>query len=131
MSDGFDMGPTHQNSGRSTMLQHQVLLFLSDNPGVNVKNLAGIFLMSSASIAQLLSRLETHGFIKKEQDQNDKRVTHLYLTAKGNDEMKKIKKIGFEKATRIFKYIPEEDIRHMIRIQKNLLHQLEKEYKYV
>jgi DNA-binding MarR family transcriptional regulator len=131
LNDSFGMGSTHPNVARSTMLQHQILLYLLDNPGISVKILANKFLMSSASIAQLLNRLENRKFIKKVQDNKDKRITHLYITKIGTDEIKNLKMLLFKKASQILKFIPEEDLRNMVRIQKNLLHQLEKEYKYV
>jgi DNA-binding MarR family transcriptional regulator len=131
MNDGFGMGTTPPKGVRSTMLQHQVLLFLVDKPGTSVKCLASIFLMSSASIAQLLARLQAQKLIIKEQDLKDKRITHLYVTTEGVEEIKKIKMFLFKKADHILKFIPREDLKHMVRIQKNLLQQLEKEYKYV
>ena len=131
MHDGFGTSPTRPNVARSTILQNQVLIFIAENPSVNVKNLAGRFLMSSASIAQLLARLEIKNLIKKEQDTQDKRITHLYITKSGQEEINKIKICIFKKASRILEYIPKEDLKNMIRIQNNLLKQLEKEYKYV
>jgi DNA-binding MarR family transcriptional regulator len=125
------MGPNPLNGARSTMLQHQVLLFLTENPGITVKGLASIFLMSSAAFAQLLTRLDIRGFIKKEQDLKDKRITHLYITKKGTDEIKSIKMMLLERASHVLKFIPKEDLKNMIRIQNNLLKQLEKGYKYV
>lgn len=131
MHDGFGTSPTRPNVTRFTILQNQVLVYISDNPGVTVKNLAGRFLMSSASIAQLLARLISRKLIMKKQDTEDKRITHLYITKSGQEEIVKIKMFIFKKASRILEYIPKEDLRNMIRIQNNLLKQLEKEYKYV
>jgi len=131
MHDGFGTSPTRPNVTRFTILQNQVLVYISDNPGVTVKNLAGRFLMSSASIAQLLARLISRKLIMKKQDAEDKRITHLYITKSGQEEIVKIKMFIFKKASRILEYIPKEDLRNMIRIQNNLLKQLEKEYKYV
>jgi len=131
MHDGFGTSPTRPNVARSTILQNQVLMYIFENPGITVKNLAGRFLMSSASIAQLLARLLSKELIKKEQDIEDKRVTHLFITKSGQEEIKKIKMFIFKKASRILDFIPQKDLRNMIRIQNNLLKQLEKEYKYV
>lgn len=131
LNDNFMKPPIEFSKTKSTILQHQVLMFLTENPGISVKNLAGTFLMSSASIAQLLARLEVKDYIKKEQDQNDKRVFHIFLTKNGYSEIKRLKSFFFEKVSRVLKHIPHDDLRNMIRIQKNLLHELEKEYKYV
>ena len=130
LNDGVGIHPSLIKGSRSTFLHHHALLFLADNPGTTVKNLAEKFLMSSAAISQLLGRLETQEFIKKVQDSSDKRITHLYVSDKGLKSIKEFKKIAFERFSKILVHIPEEDIKNMIRIQKNLLHNLEKEYKY-
>ena len=52
--------------------QHQILMFVSDNPNVSQKELARMYGVSGATIAVSLKKLERGGYIRRLVDQEDK-----------------------------------------------------------
>ena len=53
--------------------QHQILMFVSDNPNVSQKELARMYGVSGATIAVSLKKLERGGYIRRLVDQEDKK----------------------------------------------------------
>ena len=53
--------------------QHQILMFVSDNPNVSQKELARMYGVSGATIAVSLKKLERGGYIGRLVDQEDKK----------------------------------------------------------
>lgn len=75
--------------------QHQILMYVSDNPNVSQKDLAGMYGVSGATIAVSLKKLEKGGYIKRLVDEKDNRCNQICITDKG-------KKV-VEDSTRIFR----------------------------
>lgn len=82
---------------KTTALQFRGLMLLEKNPGITVGELADRFMMSSAAIAQYLNRLEKSGLIEKQTDQDDKRISRIFVSDKGRKELKPIKKVFSER----------------------------------
>ena len=108
-------------------LQFFALKFISRNKGITVGELAEVLTMSSGSIAQLIERLADKKWIVKETDKNDKRVFHLLLTRKGEEEISKMESIFQKKMTDMLSLISEEDLNHMLETFKKLLKELKRE----
>lgn len=64
--------------------QHQILMYVSQNPNVSQKDIAKLHGVSSASIAVSLKKLEQGGYIRRIVDQKDNRVNQICITEKGN-----------------------------------------------
>ena len=63
--------------------QHQLLMFIADNPNVSQKELARLYGVSTATIAVSLKKLEQGGYIRREVDSKDNRYNQICLTEKG------------------------------------------------
>lgn len=63
--------------------QHQILMFVSNNPKVSQKELADMYGVSGATIAVSLKKLEKGGYIERVVDQNDNRCNQICITQKG------------------------------------------------
>ena len=63
--------------------QHQILMFVSDNPNVSQKELARMYGVSGATIAVSLKKLEKGGYIRRLVDQEDNRCNQICITDKG------------------------------------------------
>lgn len=57
-------------------------MFLSRNPGASQKELASECEMTSAAISQIIKEMQLSGYIRKESDKDDMRISKLYLTEK-------------------------------------------------
>ena len=63
---------------------HPHMLFhLRHSPGITQKELAKRMHVSPPSVATSVRRLEAAGLVRREGDEKDGRVTHLYLTPEG------------------------------------------------
>lgn len=63
--------------------QHQILMFLSDNPNISQKELADSQKISTATVAVSLKKLEKGGYIRREVDEKDNRYNQICITEKG------------------------------------------------
>lgn len=65
---------------------HPHMLFhLRRHPGITPKELAERMEISPASVAVSVRRMESAGLVRREGDEKDGRVTHLYLTSAGEE----------------------------------------------
>ena len=69
---------------------HPPILFrLYEQPGLTVKELATAMLVSPASVCTSLKRMESVGLVRRETDENDRRVVRFYLTEEGHETHKR------------------------------------------
>lgn len=68
--------------------QSRVLHIIADNNGLNQKELAELLDIRSASMSELLNKLERSNLITREKDETDKRITHVFLSADGRELVK-------------------------------------------
>lgn len=108
-------------------LQFFAIKYISQHPKITVGELAEVLMMSSGSVAQLIERLTSKGWLKKEEDKKDRRVSHLVLTDEGEKEILKMDEILTERMSSMLSMISEKDLKEILRIQKKLLEQLKKE----
>lgn len=74
--------------------QMRLLMLISKNEGIMQRGLTEILDMRPSSITEMISNLEKNSLIRREQDENDRRVMHVYLTENGKkitDEFNKTK----------------------------------------
>jgi len=67
---------------RLTYTQYIALLVLFEHDGLTVKELGKAMHLDSGTLSPLLEKLETRGFVKKEEGE-DKREKRLFLTIQG------------------------------------------------
>jgi DNA-binding MarR family transcriptional regulator len=75
LADNFDLYPG----------QFHLLMFLQENNGSSQKAIADISCVSKPTITVTLNGMEQQGLVKKEKDSHDRRITRIYLTAKGRE----------------------------------------------
>ena len=113
----------------ATILQAHALMYLKTNPKITVSELAQELVMSSAAVAKFTDRLFSAGWIQREDDPKDRRITRLSLTQKGEEEFKKIQKLHYEKISEIASLISEEDLKDWVRIMETLAKNWEEKNK--
>lgn len=68
-----------------TSPQFIVLKEIASQDGIMVKDIANRINLSSATVTNILDRLENRGFVFRERSSTDKRRVDLHLTQKGQD----------------------------------------------
>lgn len=105
----------------ATMLQFAALQFIDDQPQDTVSHLAKYLFLSKSSTTQLTERMTKSGYIKKEADTTDQRVTRLSLTENGTKQLAILRKQTIEIFDSIFSKLPQKDIKELIRIHDLLI----------
>lgn len=75
-----------ENSGLHPK-QPMVLYMVNNNFGLNQRELAKMLRVRAASVTVILQRLEKSGMITRLQDEQDQRITRVYITDKGKKEL--------------------------------------------
>lgn len=76
-----------------TYPQYLVMLLLWDKEGRSVNELGQPLQLDSGTLTPLLKRMEKAGFVTRQRDPNDERVTRIYLTAHGKSLQDKARAI--------------------------------------
>lgn len=99
---------------------------LREHPGSSAQSLAEQFNLSSSSVAQLTRRMMAEKLLTRRIDATDHRIVRFLATKKGLVVFSRFHREHIRKAKKIFRLIPEKDLRELIRIFKNLLHAIKK-----
>ena len=70
----------HIGLGRA---QHRAIYFIGRNPGITVTELLAILRITKQSLARVLSRLVSEGYVMQNTSEEDRRKRLLHLTKKG------------------------------------------------
>jgi len=120
------LSPGKERFKMATRLQIRTMKYLFINPETTVGDLAKELVMSSGAIAQLLDRLEGYGWIKRDNDPEDRRVIRLSLTQEGRKQIKEIGRLFIkEKIQSFLSLIREEDLKTLVEIQKRIIKNIE------
>ncbi|MCA9390626.1 winged helix DNA-binding protein, partial [candidate division WWE3 bacterium] len=84
----------------------------------------------SAAIAQYLNRLEKSGLIEKQTDQDDKRISRIFVSDKGRKELKPIKKVFSERFGEILSPLSHEELDQLIVLHRKILASLEAKHTH-
>ncbi len=124
----FEIDDCDRKSRSTTLLQFSGLVILDQSPGSTVNEIANKFLMSSAAISQYLNRLQKAGLIIKKADSSDKRINRVYLSKKGQLQLKLIQQVVYKKIERLLTSLSSQELTIMINIQRKLFTNLERQY---
>lgn len=105
--------------------QIPLIFIINNNPGISQKELAEKVFVSPSTVAIMLKRMEKAGLIKKEQDENDRRYYHVYLTEKAQNIAEKIFKQLKEFESQSFRNFTDEEIQNLEFLLKKILVNLE------
>lgn len=66
-----------------TKPQYAVMRSIAEHPGIEQVTLTEAAVSAKATLAEMLSRMESRGLVRREHDPADKRRRFVYLTAEG------------------------------------------------
>jgi DNA-binding MarR family transcriptional regulator len=89
-------------------VQGRILQILSQSDGLSQKELAERLQIRQPSLTGLLLKLEHGGYIKRRQNTSDKRITNIFLTAKGVKTYQKVSGEWREMTDDLFKSLSAE-----------------------
>ena len=74
--------------------QHTFLFYLKDHDGSTQDEISRALDIDKASTARAIQKLESHDFVKRQSDPDDRRVNHVFLTEKGAELHAELKTIS-------------------------------------
>ena len=106
---GFIVGPP----------QVRILFCLASKPdGVSVKDLAEILSVTSGAVTQFIDALVEKGLVKRDEDQNDRRLLRIKLTEYAGSKFSEFKRDYFAAVSRVFSSLSDEEILQMTALLK-------------
>jgi DNA-binding MarR family transcriptional regulator len=112
--------------GPATMLQFRALKCIKEEPSLATGELAAALNISLSSAAQLVDRLHKLDWVIRESDREDRRISRLRLSKKGEQALTGIQEVIFSRVTKFLSYMPARDIKEVVRICEDAITQFEK-----
>lgn len=119
----------YKKMGKVTVYPGQPIIIktIVENEGISQKDLSEICYKRPATITTMIQKMETQGFIKRVQDENDKRIIRLYITEKGMQFHKECSSISKNIIERNFKGVTEEELECIYNVLKKIKKNIETE----
>ncbi len=94
---------------------------INDGEAFTTSQLAQKMDVSNAASSQMVDKLVKAGFVQRKSDENDRRVTWVSLTDKGNEHLRKAYKEASDFIGGMIDYIGEEDTKVILPIMDKVL----------
>ena len=104
-----------------TFGEQVIIMFLSRNEEVNQDAISKRYMIDKGMVAKTLNKLETKGFILREQNPDNKRENIISLTQKGVDILNNIKSIIDEWNEILYEEMSEEEIACMKKLTNKMV----------
>lgn len=105
--------------------QPPVLFELWKQEGLTQTDLAARLKITPATVTRMLQRMERNGFIRREPDPDDQRISRVYLGAEGRAIQGEVEKVFQTLEAETFAGLDENELialrRMLLRIRQNLL----------
>lgn len=109
--------------------QVSLLYLIHYHQGSNVKQVSEHLGITKSAVSQLADPLEETGYVRRQQDEADRRVIRLHLTAKGTALLKKLSKHKFAGLRSALESLSEDDLETLRDIYKKMAGSTKKENK--
>jgi DNA-binding MarR family transcriptional regulator len=105
--------------------QHRLIWCLSESDGLTHSALAERLRISNATVSKMVQRMEQNGFVKRQPDQHDQRISRVFLTEKGREIEQKLRDMFFQLEADEIEGFSETEIEQLVdflaRINVNLM----------
>lgn len=96
---------------------------------VTVSDMAGYLCATRPAASKMINQLEDKGYVKRQMNMEDKRITYVELTKEGRGELEKAYKTFHELTDAVFEKMGDEDLNQLIALFKKLFVIIEEESK--
>jgi len=107
--------------------QHDFLYVISKNEGISQKELSEFLYVGKSTTAKAVKNLMENDYVKRIQDENDKRIYRLYLTEKGKKVIPKIDATFLELVAIFSKNLSKKEEEETVIVLKRILHTISEE----
>ncbi|QQE75752.1 MarR family transcriptional regulator [Brevibacillus composti] len=103
-----------------TVQQENMLLFIMRNQRTTVNEIAANFSITKSAVSQVLSHLESKGFIRRESNPNDRRESFILLGPEGKKYAELIEETDEAFVKKYFSQVEMEELEQMLRTMKKI-----------
>lgn len=104
-----------------THAQWIALSVIRENEGVGIKKIAQVLGVSSSAATQLVDELENNGFVIRETSRVDKRVLHISLSEKAQQELVRMTHEKVKAFSDFFSALDDEEFRQYVALNKKII----------
>lgn len=112
---------TRKVSTKVTSIQFGVMKALRDSPGLSQRDLCEVLDLDRSTIAEIVRRLERHGYLRRERDDDDLRRNRVRLTVAGQKEVDRLQPLVYEANLEILEGLSATDRQELRRILLQLV----------
>lgn len=106
----------------------QILTYLEKSGEQNTsKNIVDMGFFTKGHVSQSLNRLHRMGMVDMEQDQQDRRLIHLFLTEKSRKIVKEVAGVREQISRIVFKNVTEEEFGMLSQIAAKIIDNIQEE----
>lgn len=138
---GLEMALTasaYRSAGQKTLKVHGcdnitreqlgILLLLTLGDGLYQTQIANILGKDRPNITRMIDVLETNGFIRREKDENNRRILKVYLTEKGKERANVAKPLKDRMNAAQYKGMTDDEIITLVTLLRRVRKNIEEEY---
>ena len=92
--------------------------------GVPATKIAPMMGMSTTSLSRLLKNMEDDGLIYRKANEDDRRVVKIFLTPRGNELRKKVRKVVIDFNSKLAETISQADMEAFVRVNELIRQQV-------
>lgn len=139
---GFEIALTssaYRAAGQKTLKSHGVdnitreqfgiLLVLSLGDGLYQTQIANILGKDRPNITRMIDVLETNGYIRREKDENNRRILKVFLTDKGRKKAEIVKPLKDRMNDAQYRGMSDEEIFTLVNLLRRVRKNIEEEYR--
>lgn len=104
-----------------TKPQYAVMSAIAERPGIEQVNLMEAAVSTKATLAEMLSRMEKRGLVRRESDPLDKRRRFVYLTAEGETQLTAVMAVGDRVDDAFLGRLSEEEREQFTRLVRKMM----------
>ncbi|MEC1667000.1 MarR family winged helix-turn-helix transcriptional regulator [Bacillus mojavensis] len=111
--------------------QYLYLVRICENPGIIQEKLAEMIKVDRTTVARAIKKLEMNGFIKKMDDDHNKKIKKLFPTEKGKDVFPVIKRENDHSNSVALAGFSEKEAETIIHLLQRIRKNVEVDWEYV
>ncbi|EJL47753.1 MarR family transcriptional regulator [Brevibacillus agri] len=100
--------------------QFYILHQLEQRQRCTVGELADSMMVKPSAITAMIDRLDKHGYVSRERDEEDRRVVHISLLEAGKHILAQAKQTRLETLRQLFSHLTEEEWEQFVRMFEKL-----------
>jgi DNA-binding MarR family transcriptional regulator len=108
-------------AGNLSMSQIHHLTLIHHNQPISLKTLAAKMQLTPGAVTQLVDALEKTGYVMRTQDQHDRRITNISVSASGAQKLTDFKKTTQHIFRQASRSLDEQELEIFLKVQQKML----------